>query len=150
MARISCPYCGQGGITVEEHKSAITDLMARGIGLLRLYFEMADDAEFGWLDLVEAFRSGQGIPVATDSDRQCPYCRRGVVTRRSTQSLYLDTVMRATGWMRLLKQRDFTWSELARIFVEGEQSVDEEPEVVVEVVDDDDAEDPLGDFFAGG
>lgn len=128
---MKCGYCETANV---PRGNPLADVAAKALGALRILMEMrADGATM--MDIMTAFQTGK-IPIATESDRVCPYCRRGVVTRQAKESLYLDLLARAFGlsraWTHLRAQEDFGLQSIIRWIVEGDAVLQDEP--VIEVV----------------
>jgi len=130
MESQGCPYCRQAEIAaVPSRWSLLSDVAAKGLGVLRIYLEIRTDDEFDWKKIGKALVSQDSLPVATEYDRRCPYCRRGNVTRSSSESIWPDAGARVLGLVRTYftltgdsSRPQLAWRELAQVFVEGEEA----------------------------
>ncbi len=130
MESQGCPYCRQAEISaVPSRWSIMADVAAKGLGVLRVYLEIRTDDSFDWRKVGKALVSQDSLPVASEYDRRCPYCRRGHVTRSSEESIWPDSAARVLGLVRTYftltgdsTRPPLAWREMAQVFVEGEEA----------------------------
>lgn len=138
-----CPYCRQAEIERRVMTSVWTDAMARLASVIRVYMELSHGDNFSWRRLAQAMTDQDVLPVAEATDRACPYCMRGHVTRFAPVAAWPDLVVRCAGVARAYfemrgSQRRFGWERIATYLLDGPEVVDEQWIPDVEIVEGDD------------
>ena len=121
----ACPYCHQAEISERSSARLWADFIAKALGQVRIFFEVREQPNFGIKKLLKALVDSDSLPLASKQDRLCPFCRRGYVTRKSADSIWLDLCVRLMGMGRTYlelrgNREDFPIRELALVIVEGD------------------------------